>query len=246
MARILAGKGYHLLLVARDKNRMEKLCRELTKETGAGCEYLVCDLSLEPEADRLIGICPETDLLVNNAGFSRYGFFKESSWQIERDIIMVNVFALTRLCHHYVKGMVERNYGRILNVASTAGMVPAPFFSTYVGAKAFVIQFSKSLALELKDTDVSVTTVLPGPTATGFWEVANMAAKIEKQFKYFASPQAVAEFSINLMETGKMWGIPGWKNRAKKIIKDYLPEKLWFYMIRRHMEHDSLYDGKDK
>jgi len=126
-------------------------------------------------------------------------------------------------------------------VASTAGMHPTPFLSTYAGTKAFVIQFSKSLALELHGYDVSVSTLLPGPTATNFWEVGNMSCKVEKSFKHFDSPREVAEFGIDLMETCKIAGVPGWENKVKRIIKHYLPEQLWNFMVRQHMVHESLY-----
>lgn len=244
MANVLAERGYKLVLVARNKDKMEQMAEGIMKLPNASCNYFVCDLSKEDEIEKLISTYPKTDLLINNAGFSNYGFFNQSSWQVERDIIMVNVLALSRLCHHYLKGMLEQNYGRILNVASTAGISPAPFFSTYVGAKAFVIQFSKSLAIELQESNVSVSTLLPGPTATQFWEVANMASKTEKTIKYFDNPRAVAEFGITLMEKGKIAGIPGYKNKLKKIIKHFLPEKVWFFMVKQHMEHHSLHETK--
>jgi hypothetical protein len=242
MARILAERDYKLILVARNRGKIEKLAKEIERGRGIGCDYFVCDLSKEGEIEKLIGAYPETDVLINNAGFSSYGFFNRSPWEVERDMLMVNVFAPLRLCHHYIKGMMTRNYGRILNVASTAGMYPAPFFSSYAGTKAFVIQFSKSLALELKKYNVSVSTLLPGPTATNFWQVAHMAAKVENSFKHFDNPRDVAEFGINLMEKCKICGIAGWKNRGKEILKRFMPEKVWCYLVRKHMDHPSLYE----
>jgi len=241
MAKILAVRGYDLILVARNEERLQKITEDVRNINKVNCEYHVCDLSKETEIEKLIRAYPETDILINNAGFSSYGFFNKSAWERERDMIMVNIYALFRLCHHYVKGMVARNYGRILNVASTAGMHPTPFLSTYAGTKAFVIQFSKSLALELHGYDVSVSTLLPGPTATNFWEVGNMSCKVEKSFKHFDSPREVAEFGIDLMETCKIAGVPGWENKVKRIIKHYLPEQLWNFMVRQHMVHESLY-----
>jgi uncharacterized protein len=244
MARILAGRGYDLVLVARNEGKLREIIEEVKRNIGMRCEYFICDLSKEAEIERLIHTYPETDLLINNAGFGSYGLFSRSPWETERDMVMVNVYALMKLCHHYVKGMIARNYGRILNVASTAGMYPSPFVSTYAVTKAFVIQFSKSLAIELKGYNVSVSMLLPGPTATNFWEVANMSKKVEKSFRHFDSPREVAKFGINLMEQGKIAGVPGWKNRVKKIIKHYLPENVWCFIVRRHMDHQSLYERK--
>jgi len=240
MARILASKGYHPVLVARNKTKLETIAGTISRDHAIPCEYFVCDLSQETELERLITAYPETDVLINNAGFAYYGFFNTSPWKTERDMIMVNTYAVARLCHYYLQGMMKRNYGRILNVASTAGLQTTPFLSTYAGTKAFVIQFSKSLALELQGYNVSVTAILPGPTATDFWEVAHLAAKVEKAFMSFDSPQEVAEFGIRLMEKNKISGIPGWKNKAKTFIKHFMPEAVWFYLIKRHMLHESL------
>ena len=244
MARLLAIKAYDLILVARNEHKLEKISSEISATTRIACDYFVCDLSKEAEIEKLISAHPETDVLINNAGFARYGSFHLSPWETERAMMMVNVYALFRLCHHYLRGMMGRNSGRILNVASTAGLHAAPFFSTYAGTKAFVIQFSKSLALELQGYNVSVSTLLPGPTATNFWEVAQTAAKVEKRFKSFDSPREVAEFGIRLIEKNKIAGIPGWKNKVKSIIKHYMPETVWFYTIRRHMLHPSLDEQK--
>jgi len=242
MARLLAARDYDLVLVARNEEKLGKISSAIKRDYRIRCDYFVCDLSKETEIERLLSTHPETDVLINNAGFARYGSFHRSHWETERDMIMVNIYALFRLCHHYLPGMMKGNYGRILNVASTAGLHAAPFFSTYAGTKAFVIQFSKSVALELQGYNVTMSTLLPGPTATNFWNVAQMASKVEKRVKSFDSPREVAEFGITLIEKNKIAGIPGWKNKAKEIIKHYMPETVWFYAIRRHMLHPSLDD----
>lgn len=241
MARLLAQKNYSLIIVARNEDKLKKITEDIGNSNRAKCEYFVCDLSKESEIKRLIKTYPETDLLINNAGFANYGFYYKLPWDREKDMIMVNVVAPCRLCHHYLQGMIARDWGKILNVASIAGLSSAPFMSTYAATKAFLIQFSKSLALELKGKKVTVSCLLPGPTATNFWQVAKCASKIEGVIKRYIDPREVAEFGIRLMEDGKISGIPGWKNKLKNMIKHCMPEKIWSYMIRKHMIHKSLY-----
>jgi len=241
MARMLARRECEVVLVARRQSNLELIAEEIKKNYNVPCNFFVCDLSKEADIEHLIKAYPTADYLINNAGFTNYDFFYRSSWEKEKAILVVNAFAVLRLCHHYVKGMMERNFGRILNVASTAGLYPAPFLSTYVGAKSFIIQFSKSLALELRGYNVSVSTLMPGPTATDFWVVANMASKVKDRIEHFDSPYDVAQYGIKLMEQGTIAGMPGWQNKIKNIIKYFMPEKLWFYSITRHMKHSSLH-----
>lgn len=178
---------------------------------------------------------PQIDLLINNAGFGDYGFYPKLAWEKQKQMIQVNVMALAYLCHYYLRGMVKRGYGQILNVASTAGTKSAPFTSSYVGTKAFVIKFSESLALELKGTGVTVSCLLPGPTATGFWQEAGMLKKVKENIERFDKPSEVAKYGLNLLEKGEISGIYGFQNKIKQLIKNFLPEKIWFWLIRRHM-----------
>ncbi|GAB4353645.1 MAG: SDR family oxidoreductase [Candidatus Abyssubacteria bacterium] len=240
MARILAKDGYQLMLVSRNGAKLARLAEEMESSS-----YFVCDLSKESEVERLVQAHPETDVLVNNAGFAAYGQYHVLGWERQRDMIMVNVVALSRLCHHYLKGMLERDCGKILNVASTAGQAPAPYFSTYVGTKAFVIQFSKSLALETQKTNVTVSCLLPGPTATEFWRSADMIEKVREAMVSYQSPREVAQFGIRLMNKGGVSGVPGWTNKLKGIVRHYLPDRIWGRLVTNHMTHESLYRDRD-
>lgn len=233
-ARVLAQKGYRLILVGRDEKKLQRLIKTL-KTNLAVHQYFVCDLSEEKDLASLTKSYPEVDLLINNAGFSDYGFYPNLSWERQKQMIQVNVTALTYLCHFYLKGMVKKGNGQILNVASTGGTKPGPFTTTYTGTKAFIIQFSQSLALELKGTNITVSCLLPGPTATQFWQKAGMSAKVKGKFDRFDKPSEVAKYGIYLLEKGEISGIYGFRNKIKQLIKNLLPEKVWFWLVRKHM-----------
>ncbi|MEN6420533.1 MAG: SDR family NAD(P)-dependent oxidoreductase, partial [Smithella sp.] len=162
-------------------------------------------------------------------------------WSRTRELIGVNVLSPVRLAHHYLPGMIKRGGGKILNVASVAGMRATPYFSSYCGAKAFMIQFSKSLALEVNDENVHVCCLLPGTTATEFWQISGMQEKVSQRIGGFDDPRETAVFGINQMEKGMISGVPGLKNKVKELMKNILPEQMWFYLIKRHMTHPSLF-----
>ena len=244
MARLLAQKGYDFILVARSEQKLRKITHELEKEFDASCSYFVCDLSRESDVERLIKAYPETDLLINNAGSGSYGFYHKAPWQRVKDMIMVNAVAACRLCHQYLPGMLARDSGKILNVASTAGLGPLPFMATYAATKAFLIEFSESLALEARGKNVTVSCLLPGPTGTDFWYVSGAAAKVQKAVKRYAHPKAVARFGVQLMEEGRIAGIPGWNNKLKASLRHYMPRKMWGCLIKKHMAHQSLHANR--
>jgi short-subunit dehydrogenase len=244
IARILASKiaAEHgkLVLVARDEDRLKHLSEEIRSRQQTDCEYFICDLADREAVQRLIDKYPKASVLINNAGFIAYGSFHKLTWQLQNEMIEVNVTALTRLCYHYVQDMVKDGYGKILNVASTAGMVPSPYISTYVGTKAYVMQFSKSLFMECKDKGIVVSCLLPGPTKTDFWHSSKMSSKVEKVMGGYDDPRGVAEIGIRLLEEGGVSVVPGLKNRIKCLIKYLLPERVLLYLAKEHMIHESL------
>lgn len=233
--RILAQKGYRLILVGRDEKKLRKLIKTLEKRSVEH-QYFVCNLACEKDLIRLTKKYPKVDLLINNAGFDDYGFYPKLAWKKQKQMIQVNLIAPAYLCHFYLKSMMKEDKGQILNVASTAGTRSAPFHSTYVGTKAFLIQFSKSVAVSLKGTNITVSCLLPGPTAVAqFWKKANMWEKVKEGFDHFAKPSEVAKYGINLVEKGKISGVYGFKNKTKQLVKIFLPDKIWFWVVRKHM-----------
>lgn len=235
IAKCLAGRGYDVVLVARRNAELIALAEAL----GPGSACFPCDLAVDEEIDRLIASFPETTVLINCAGFGSLCSFAHSDWAIHRSMVMLNVMAVCRLCHHYLPSMINSNNGSILNVSSTAGEGFAPHYATYVGTKAFILQFSRSLALELPQ-GVTVSCLVPGPTDTEFFSVAGIAPTRSGFFQPLACPRDVAEFSVRLLEKGRLSGSPGVINNLKRGVKRLLPEIIWSKIISAYMVNRKI------
>jgi len=227
MAHLFAERGNHVVLVSRAASALESLAAKL----GPSTIPFPCDISVETELERLFRAHPHTNILVNCAGLGAFGRFDELAWTRNRDTLAVNVLALGRLCHHYTRGMIAEGYGRVLNVASTWGEAPVPYAATYAASKAFVITFSYSLALELENTGVTVTCLLPSSTATGFNRQYGLAVP-----KRGADPRKVAEFGLKLMDARKPLGAPGFRTNIKRWVKFLTPHFVRDRMATRRMQ----------
>jgi short-subunit dehydrogenase len=177
-ARVLAEHGHGLVLVARRTDRLQELAGELEERYGITATVISADLSQPDSVEEIYsevrrrGI--DVDLLINNAGFNVYGPFAQTSLGDEARMIQVNVIAVAALTKLFVRDMIQRKSGRILNLGSTGSFAPAPLDSLYAASKAFVLSFSEALSEELKGTGVSVTVLCPGPTETEFATKAGM------------------------------------------------------------------------
>jgi len=176
LARVFAAKGFDLVLTARRGERLAALGDELQRLHGVGVRILPADLALPGAPADLIAALERDrvtiDVLVNNAGYAIPGRYRDTSWELQRDFIQVLVTAPCELTHRLLPGMTEREYGRILNVASVAGLMPgAASHTLYGGAKAMLIKASQSLHSEQKGTGVHVTALCPGFTYSEFHDV---------------------------------------------------------------------------
>ncbi|MDG6259157.1 SDR family NAD(P)-dependent oxidoreductase [Glaesserella parasuis] len=172
LAKIHAKKGGDVVLVARSKEKLAELAHDLANTYGIKATVIAQDLS-EPNATQAIFAQTEAqgitvDILINNAGFGGHGRFFERDLAKEQQMIQVNITTLTELSHFYLKGMVERRCGKILNVSSTAGFLPGPLQAVYYATKAYVTSFSQAIAEEVAEFGVTVTALCPGAVATGF------------------------------------------------------------------------------
>jgi uncharacterized protein len=176
IARLLAARGYPLVLVARRKDRLAALGDELSDQHGVRVETIACDLSKPTPRGRLPGQVQElgldVEILVNDAGFATGGPFHEADPERELAQVRVLVEAPVALTSAFLPAMVERGRGAILNVGSTAGMQPMPYSAGYSAAKAYILTFSEALHQELRDRGVTVTVLAPGPVETDFWQIA--------------------------------------------------------------------------
>ncbi|UHL64034.1 SDR family oxidoreductase [Paralcaligenes sp. KSB-10] len=173
----LARRGYNLILVARNRERLDKLARRLADETGQTIEVIAADLGDKSDLARVESVL-RTDssitLLINNAGLGATAPLLASDIDKMTAMIDLNVTALTRLTYAAVPGFVAREGGSIINIASIVGIAPEILNGVYGATKAFVLAFSRSLNHELADKKIRVQAVAPGATATDFWEIAGM------------------------------------------------------------------------
>lgn len=240
LARVFAREHRDLILVARSRERLEALARELEQTHGVGVRVLVADLA-SPDAARSILQTLQTenvavDTLVNDAGFGLHGSFVELDAGRQSEMIQVNVVALTELCRLFAIGMVQRGSGRILNVASTGAFQPGPLMAVYCATKAYVLSFSEALANELRGTGVTVTCLCPGPTQTRF---ANAAGVSGTELFRSAAPMhsmAVAEEGHKALERGADLRVPGLRNRLLATSVRLVPTRTAARIARQLLE----------
>ncbi len=215
-ARLFAADKHDLVLVARRRDRLEALARELQSAHGVKARVVTADLAAPDGASRVVDevrrLGLEIEFLVNNAGFGTSGAFVELDVGRELEMIQVNVAALVTLTRAFLPGMVARRRGRILNVGSTAGFPPGPFMAVYYASKAFVNSFTEALWYELRGTGVTATVSCPGATATEFAAVAGSSRSLLFRLGA-ASPATVARQGYCAMKNGKAMLVHGLKNK---------------------------------
>jgi short-subunit dehydrogenase len=214
-ARQLAKKRYDLVLVARRRERLEKLAAELAEAHGTDAEVVSADLGT-PEGihtvEKRVGQ-GDIDLLVNNAGFATRGTFANMSIDRELEEMDVNIKALVRLTRAVLEPMVQRKRGTVINVGSTGSFQPVPYMSTYAATKAFVLHFSEGVHEEVKPHGVTVTCLCPGYVMTEFQQVAGLdKSKIPNRGRL--SPEQVVDAALKGAAAGRAIVIPGAMNRA--------------------------------
>ena len=230
-ARQLAARGYDLILVARRKDRLEQLAEELPT-TGHAIE---CDLG--SEAAKLSGKVTElgvnVDLLVNNAGFGLRGRIFDLDPEREAEMVRVNCEAVVTLTHAFVPAMIERRRGGVITIASTAGMQPLPYETTYAASKAFAISFMEALSMELKGTGVKTLVVNPGPVKTEWQQVAGYDENTRIMPGMITAEQCASD-ALRAYDRGKRSMIPGrlfpWVMRstvAPKPVKLRITERIY-------------------
>lgn len=230
LAREYARRGVPLVLVARRAERLEALAAELSPQVE--CVVIAADLADPATPARLFeqtqarGLFIET--LVNNAGYGVPGRFLSASWKTHADFLQVLMTSVAELTHRYLPAMEAAGRGRILNVASLAGLVPASAGHTLYGAtKLWLVRFSESLDQESRSRGVHVTALCPGMTYTEFHDVNGMRDKVSKLPKgIWLTSEQVARLGVDAVEAGKPRVITGRANRLIAGLCKYLPESI--------------------
>jgi len=240
LARIHAEKGGDLVIVARSINKLNQLKSELEQKHSVKVRVIAKDLTLSNAPkdiyDELKREGIEVEYLINNAGFGGRGKFHEREWESDLSMINLNIIALTALTRFFLPDFVKRNSGRILNVSSTASLLPGPLQAVYYATKAYVTSFSNGVAGELYDTNVTVTALLPGATETEFAKVSGMDKT--SLFDSTFSAREVAEDGYKGMMAGKLDVIAGvtFAQRIMMATLPLTPKSLLLGQIRKMQE----------
>jgi uncharacterized protein len=238
-ARVFAAHGFDLVLAARREDRLRSLAAELEQAHGIRAHVFCVDLA---DRDAPARLCADlaaanltVDALVNNAGYGVPGAFNSVSWQRHADFLQVLLVSLTELTYRLLPGMVERGYGRIFNVASLAGLLPAPAGHTlYAATKSFVIRFSEALSCEVSHRGVHVTAVCPGFTLSEFHDVTGTRAMMRglPSWMWMDAPD-VARQGYDAVMTGRPVYVNGRVNTAIAMLARYVPQRLVHAVNRR-------------
>jgi len=227
-ADAFAAEGFDLVITARRNERLCAVAGQIRQQRHVRVEVIPGDLR---DRDVPAGLCAAIadrgltiDALVNNAGFGASGAFTSGSWQGHAAMLQVMVSAVTELTYRLLPGMVDRRYGRIVNVASLAGVAGTPAGPVYSAAKAFVVRFSESLSREVSRHGVHVTAVCPGLTRTGFHAAAGAHASVAGMHRWlWMDADTVARQGVAAVMAGRAVYINGAVNRATAALFRLIP-----------------------
>ncbi|MEZ0538041.1 SDR family NAD(P)-dependent oxidoreductase [Fibrella arboris] len=241
LANLFAKDGYNLILVARSNDDLQQLAQSYDHQFGIKTTLIVKDLASDQAGQEVYDEVKQqglqVDVLVNNAGMGEYGMFAtETDLQKEVDIIHINVIALVKLTKLFLKDMVDRNEGKILMLGSVASVIPNPLMAVYGATKSFIYSFSEALRNEIKDTNVTLTVLMPGATDTDFFNKAG-ASNTKAQEKARETPAAdVAKTGYDALMSGKDKVVHGVANKASVAMAHLLPDSAVTSSSRRDMK----------
>ena len=230
--RVFAERGFDLVLTARREDRLRAVAARLEAEYGRRVQVIVSDLS---QRDAPAALCDEIarcglviDALVNNAGYGVPGAFTASPWPRHDAMLQVMVTSVAELTHRLLPGMIDRRYGRIVNVASLAGLVPAPAGHTlYAAVKAWMIKFSEALSHEVERHSVHVTALCPGFTLSEFHDVTGTRATVSRMPSWlWMDADTVARQGVEAVMAGRRLYVNGRVNRTIAALARHLPLAL--------------------
>ena len=237
LAKVHASNGGDLVLLARNKSKLDELKTELEKQFKISVYTIGKDLSVSNAAQEVYDETTkqniQIDYLINNAGFGDFGMFVETDWNKELQMINLNITTLTQFTKLYLQDMVKRKSGKIMNVASTAAFQSGPTMAVYYATKAYVLSFSEAVDNEVSEKGVTVTTLCPGATESGFQAAAAMEESNLVKGKKLPTSKEVAEYGYASMMKGKTVAIHGLMNYIMANSVRFTPRALVVKMTRK-------------
>ena len=243
LALLHAARGGDLVIVARSEDALRQLKKTIQKRHERKVRVLVKDLTEEQAPQEVFDWCAAEDItvtiLINNAGFGGRGYFHERDWATDRNMIQLNIVALTALTRLFLPGMLARKRGRILNVSSIASLMPGPLQAVYFATKAYVTSFTNAIAEETRGTGVTATALLPGATETDFAKVADL--EDSEMFAEAASAKQVAREGYEAMRDGELEVLSGLSFRQRLMMKTipFAPKKQLLKQVREMQEKEK-------
>jgi short-subunit dehydrogenase len=241
LAKLFAQDKYNLILIARSQDELQQAASILQSQYGIEVIPIAKDL-FERESptevyDEVKSRGITVNVLVNDAGQGQYGKFTETDLTRELDIIQLNIATYVALTKFFLKDMVARNEGKILNVSSIGGEMPGPLQAVYHATKAFVTSFTEAVNNEIKDTQVTMTVLLPGVTDTNFFDKAEQQeAKGVQDKSSMADPAKVAKDGYEALMSGDDKVISGFKNKAMVTASQVMPDSMVADNMHKMME----------
>ena len=227
-AKVLAKNKYDVILVSRNKEKLQKIKKEIEREHKVKVSVYKSNLSKLNEVKKFYQKVKNEDIsiLINNAGVGDFGKFLDIPWEKDNEVIDLNIKALTFLTKNFSEKMVEKGEGKILNVTSIAAFQPGPYLAVYSATKSYVLHFSEALAEELKGTGVTVTTLCPGLTMSNFFKRSGISNDEVKTWGNLANAKEVAEYGYEMMIKNKVIVVYGLRNRFNVFLKRFLPRNV--------------------
>lgn len=241
LAKLFAQNGYSLVLVARNEENLNGVAAELEQLNDAIHTHVIAADLFEKDAaqkvyDKTTQLGIVIDVLVNDAGQGEWGRFIKTDLQREIDLVQLNIISLLSLTKYYVKEMVARGEGKILQLASAVSKAPSPYLSVYAATKAFVLSFTEALAEELKDTGVSITALQPDATDTDFFHKAKAENTVTYKEQDLYTPEEVAKAGYEGLMDGQLTVTPGAMNKFQKVMNTLMPDSAITANMEKKMQ----------
>jgi short-subunit dehydrogenase len=236
IAEEFARHGHDLILVARGEEELQRVVRKIKSQDKVNVTYFAMDLSRQNAPEQLYENINQqgltVDVLVNNAGYGMTGDFSGADYSRVSNLLQLNIVSLSQLTHLFVQPMLDRGYGRIMNVGSvTAYFAGGPNWSAYVASKHFVRAFSRGLSWELRGTGVAATLLSPGATATDFVDTAGAGNMLVYHMPGKLGVERIAKVAYRACQSGRASAIPGLQNKIFAFLGELHPRKIAYWVF---------------